>query len=284
MTEPQMRRVPGEGVELQLAVWPGTEKTILCLHGLTANCRWWDTLAAKLAPPHQVLAMDLRGRGLSQQPATGYSLAQHCQDILAVLDHLGLERVVLMGHSLGAFIALRFAACHADRVERLILIDGGGKLSEAQTLKVLAGIKPTVDRLGRVFASFAAYLEHLQQVPALQPWLPGLEIPYCYEVEEVPGGVCSRVQVAHIHEEIVNLAQEDAAAYYPRLGCPVLLLRATQGMLAADDLLLPEDVVQHMLREIAWASSIDVPDCNHYTIVFKDLPVRDQALRAFIAV
>jgi len=284
MAEPQMRRVRGDGVELQLAVWPGTDKTILCLHGLTANCRWWDTLAAVLAPPYRVLAMDLRGRGLSQKPATGYSLAQHCQDVQALLDHLGLERVVLMGHSLGAFIALRFAACHADRVERLILIDGGGKLSEAQTLKVLAGIKPTVDRLGRIFLSFPAYLEHLQQAPTLQPWLPGLDIPYRYEVEEVPGGVCSRVQAAHIHEEIANLAQEDAAAYYPRLRCPVLMLRATQGMLAADDLLLPEDVVQRMLRQIPRASSVDVPHCNHYTIVFKDLPVRDQALWAFIAV
>ncbi|NTW45410.1 MAG: alpha/beta fold hydrolase, partial [Anaerolineaceae bacterium] len=78
-------------------------------------------------------------------------LIHHCQDVLALINDLGLERPILMGHSLGAFISLAFAAQHPDRVDRLVLVDGGGKLSEIQMAKVFAGIKPSLDRLGKTF-------------------------------------------------------------------------------------------------------------------------------------
>ena len=110
MQEPKLRRVRGDGITLQLAEWPGAGHTIIAIHGLSANSRWWDTVASGLAPQHRVLALDLRGRGHSDKPATGYTLAHHGRDILALLDDLALERVVLMGHSLGAFIAVAFAA------------------------------------------------------------------------------------------------------------------------------------------------------------------------------
>ncbi len=85
------------------------------------------------------------------------------------MDDLGLERPVLMGHSLGAFISLVFAAQHPERVDRLILVDGGGKLSKDQMAKVFAGIKPSLDRLGQVFPSFESYVSLMKQAPFLQP-------------------------------------------------------------------------------------------------------------------
>ncbi len=102
MQEPRLRQVRGDGITLQLAEWPGAGHTIVCLHGLSANCRWWDTVASGLAPQHRVLAPDLRGRGRSDKPATGYSLAHHGRDIVALLDDLSLDRVVLMGVTLHA--------------------------------------------------------------------------------------------------------------------------------------------------------------------------------------
>ena len=56
MQEPRLRQVRGDGITLQLAEWPGAGHTIVCLHGLSANCRWWDTVASGLAPQHRVLA------------------------------------------------------------------------------------------------------------------------------------------------------------------------------------------------------------------------------------
>ena len=74
MREPLMKKVQGDGVEIQLAIWGGEGKRILAVHGLTANCGCWDAMAAMLSPRHQVLAMDLRGRGRSAKPSSGYSI------------------------------------------------------------------------------------------------------------------------------------------------------------------------------------------------------------------
>ena len=282
MTEPIMKRAMGDGVEIQLAQWEGKEKAILCIHGITANCRCWDVIADALSPSHKVLAMDLRGRGLSGAPSTGYSMEHHSRDILAVLDDLGLERVVLMGHSLGAFISLVFGAKYPERVDRIILVDGGGKLSEDQLAKVFAGIKPSLDRLGKVLPSFEAYLDLMKEAPFLKNWSQALETYYQYEVEEVAGGVRTRINPVHIEEERINLGKVDISQVYGEISCPVLILRATEGMLAWDDLLLPEDVTERMVREIANAKRVDVDGNNHYTIVFQPNGERDRAIREFL--
>ena len=124
-----MIQARGDGIKIELALWKGKGKQILCIHGITANSRFWDCLASALAPYHRVMAIDLRGRRLSDKPPTGYSIDHHCKDILALINDQGLDRPVLMGHSLGAFITLVFAARYPQRVDHLILVDGGGKLS-----------------------------------------------------------------------------------------------------------------------------------------------------------
>jgi len=282
MTELKMMKSKGDGIQIQLAVWEGKGKPILCIHGLTANFRFWDCLASALSPQHRVIAMDLRGRGLSDKPNTGYSIDHHCKDILALMNDQGLERPVLMGHSLGAFISLVFTAMHPQRVDRLILVDGGGKLSETQMAKVFTGIKPSLDRLGQVFPSFEAYLMNMKQAPYLQPWNSYMETYFHYEVEEVEGGVRSRVHPEHIEEEAINLKKEDSTQFYSRVTCPTLILRATKGMLAEDDLVLPEDVANRMVKEIPHAALVELEGVNHYTILFQPNEARDRAILQFL--
>jgi len=132
MVTPILKKSRGDGVDIQTAMWEGSGKTLLCIHGLTANCRCWDVIAEAMAPLHRVVAMDLRGRGLSESPPSGYSVDQHCRDIVCLMDDLGLETVIPVGHSLGASIALTLEAGHPERVDRMILVDGGGKLSKEQ--------------------------------------------------------------------------------------------------------------------------------------------------------
>jgi pimeloyl-ACP methyl ester carboxylesterase len=282
MPEPIMIKAKGDGHKIQLAVWEGKGKQILCIHGITANSRFWDCLASALASHHRVIAMDLRGRGLSDKPPTGYSIEHHCKDILALMNDQGLERPVLMGHSLGAFISLVFAAKYPQRVDRLILVDGGGKLSETQMAKVFAGIKPSLDRLGQVFPSIEAYLLQMKQAPYLQPWNSYMETYFRYEIEEVEGGVRSRVHPKHIEEEARNLGKVDSSQFYTKVTSPTLILRATKGMLAEDDLLLPEDVADRMAREIPNAKRVNVEGTNHYSILFQPNKKRDQAILEFL--
>jgi pimeloyl-ACP methyl ester carboxylesterase len=282
MSEPKMVKAKGDDVKIQLAIWEGKGKQILCVHGITANSRFWDCLASALAPHHRVIAMDLRGRGLSDKPPTGYSIEHHCKDILALMSDQNLERPVLMGHSLGAFISLAFAAQYPKKIDRLILVDGGGKLSENQMAKVFAGIKPSLDRLGQVFPSFADYLSTMKRAPFLQPWNAYMETYFRYEIEEVGGGVRSRVDPKHIEEESTNIRNEDPSQFYAKVIQPTLILRATKGMLTEDDLLLPEEVVERMVHEIPNAKRVDVEGANHYSILFQPNKKRDQAILEFL--
>jgi pimeloyl-ACP methyl ester carboxylesterase len=283
MSEPIMMKAKGDGIKIQLAVWEGKGKQILCIHGLTANCRFWDCLASALSPQHRVIAMDLRGRGLSDKPSEGYSIERHCKDVLALIDDLGLKRPVLMGHSLGAFISLVFSAKHPQRVDRLILVDGGGKLSEAQMARVFAGIKPSLDRLGKTFPSFEDYISQMKLAPYLQPWNSYMETYFHYEVEKVKGGLRSRVHPKHIEEEAKNLGKVDSRKFYQKVTSPTLILRATKGMLFEDDFVLPEDVAKRMVREMPNAKRFDVVGTNHYTILFEPNAVRDKTILQFLS-
>jgi pimeloyl-ACP methyl ester carboxylesterase len=282
MAEPNMRTVRGDGVDINLAVWEGDGRPVLCIHGITANCRCWDNLAATLVPDYHVMAMDLRGRGRSEKPAEGYSLDHHVRDIECLLDDLNIDQAVIMGHSLGAFIGLAFAARCPQRVERLILVDGGGDLSKEQMDKVFIGIKPALDRLEMVFPDEKSYLEKMGSAPYIQPWSPAIETYYRYEIKPTEGGVRSNIQPAHIQEEAGNIRKAACATYYPHAKCKVLILRATRGLLSQEDILLPEDVIDKMTSEIPDARRFDVQGLNHYGIVFQPHEDRDKAIRNFL--
>ena len=283
MKEPIMKKARGDGVDIQLAIWEGMGNEILCLHGITANCRCWDVIASVVSPKYRVLAMDLRGRGRSDKPPKGYSLQHHLRDINCIMDDMGLGQTAIMGHSLGAFIALAFGAQYPERAERIILVDGGGKLSEEQMERVFEGIKPSLDRLGKVFPSSDAYLEAMKQAPYIQPWSPHLETYYRYELENLNGEVCCNIRPEHIKEEAENIRKVEISAFYPKVSCNVLVLRATEGLLSQDDILLPEEVVKRMINEIPDARRVDVKGLNHYGIIFQPNEERDRALQAFLA-
>jgi pimeloyl-ACP methyl ester carboxylesterase len=239
-------------------------------------------LADVLAPEYQILAMDLRGRGRSEKPAKGYSLETHLRDMNALMDDLGIDRAVVMGHSLGAFIGLAFAAQYPQRVDRLILVDGGGDLSKEQMDNVFQGIKPALDRLTMVFPSVSDYLTAMKQATYIQPWSTEIEGYYRYEIESTEGGVCTNIHPSRIAEEANNIRKVKSAAFYSQVRCPVLVLRAPQGLFSDDDILLPEDVIDRMVREIPDARRFDVDGMNHYGIVFQPHEARNQAIREFL--
>jgi pimeloyl-ACP methyl ester carboxylesterase len=282
MTDWTMKRAKGDGIEIQLAIREGRGKHILCLHGLTANCRCWDVIAANLSPAHSITAVDFRGRGFSDKPPTGYSWQHHVQDMFSVLEGIGLNRTVLMGHSLGAYISMAFAARYPDRVEKLILIDGGGELPQAHWDRVDFVIKPSLDRLGQIFSSFEAYIENLKKAPILQPWSQAIEDYFRYESEEADDGVRSRIHPDHIREEMRNTRKETPSEFYPEITCPVLLLRATNGILSEEDLVVPEYAAERMMKEIANIRRVDIQGTNHYSILLQPNAQRDRAILEFL--
>ncbi|WP_142394137.1 alpha/beta fold hydrolase, partial [Mycobacterium avium] len=100
----------------------GSGPAILLIHGIGDNSTTWNTVQAKLAQRFTVIAPDLLGHGQSDKPRADYSVAAYAngmRDLLAVLD---IERVTIVGHSLGGGVAMQFAYQFPHLVERLILV------------------------------------------------------------------------------------------------------------------------------------------------------------------
>lgn len=279
---PSFRDVPGDGVTVRVAEWAGVGTPVLAIHGMTANCRCFDTIADAVAPRYRFLAVDLRGRGHSEKPATGYSIPQHCRDLEGVLNALGIARAFVLGHSLGAYIGLVFAAQFPERVAGLLLGDGGADLPPAQWAKVARAIKPSTERLGMVFPTLEAYLDHVRQAPMMRPWNAALETYFAHETETVPEGVRSRTRPETVREESLNLVKQAFEPCYGKIRCPVLILRATKGMLTDDDLVLPEAEASVLKGAFADARIVDLPGTDHYSLVFRENPLRDQAILRFL--
>ena len=98
---------------------------LVALHGLASSCHWYDLVLPHLRTTYRCFALDQRGHGKTDQPASGYDWDTLSGDIIAALDQLGLEKVNLCGHSWGGHVALSVAAKHPDRIAALALIDGG---------------------------------------------------------------------------------------------------------------------------------------------------------------
>jgi pimeloyl-ACP methyl ester carboxylesterase len=125
MTDTTARTTTLHGHELAY-LDSGEGPTVLFIHGLLGSRRNWTHLVETLDADHRVLAPDLFGHGASAKPMGDYSLGAHAATLRDLLDQLGIDRVTLVGHSLGGGIAMQFCYLFPERVERLVLVSSGG--------------------------------------------------------------------------------------------------------------------------------------------------------------
>jgi len=277
-----MARVAVGSVSLAVAEWPGPAKgpAIVCIHGLTANHTCWASVADVLSPAHRLIAYDLRGRGESDKPDKGYSLALHGDDLEGLLDHFGLKKAVLIGHSLGAHIAVRFAATRPQRVAKLVLVDGGLDVRH----EIIESLRPAINRLGVEFPSLDMFMGFVRALPMFEGrWNDYLERYFRYDVEELPGGtVRAKAARLAIEEEIVNLERERLWVYHHRIKAPTLILRAPDGLLTATDCLMTQEEAEAMADAMPRSKLVVVPGTNHYTVLLGQHPKVKSALRTFL--
>src|SRR5215470_19303611 len=101
----------------------GAGEPIVLLHGYAQNSHMWRPLIAQLAETNTVIAPDLRGFGQSGKPPSGYDKKTMAQDIHALCQSLGFERIRLAGHDIGLMVAYACAAQFPGEVERVVLMD-----------------------------------------------------------------------------------------------------------------------------------------------------------------
>ncbi|KQZ88149.1 hypothetical protein ASD62_01240 [Phycicoccus sp. Root563] len=176
---PLTEQVPVDGGHLtvhRLTQAPAGAPVVVALHSTSSNALAWVPVAERLDGLVHVLAPDMRGRAESAHlRSTG--LADHVADVHALTIHLGLERPVLAGHDMGAFVAALAAATHPQDVGAVVLVDGGlafpspGTLDIDEVLHSIIG--PAMERLSMTFEDEQAYLAHWGAHPALGRHLSG---------------------------------------------------------------------------------------------------------------
>lgn len=104
---------------------------LLLIHGTVGSTAWWDPVVPGLADAFRAIRVDLLGHGRSASPAGGYDIPAHARRVGAALDRLGVDRMTVVGHSMGCLVATALAEQRLDKVAALSLIDMGPSLDAA---------------------------------------------------------------------------------------------------------------------------------------------------------
>ena len=118
----------------------GSGPAILLIHGVGDNSTAWQPVHAQLARRFTVVAPDLLGHGQSDKPRADYSVAAYANGMRDLLSVLDIERVTVVGHSLGGGVAMQFAYQFPQLVDRLILVGAGGVTKDVNIALRLASL------------------------------------------------------------------------------------------------------------------------------------------------
>jgi pimeloyl-ACP methyl ester carboxylesterase len=264
----------------RLGTGPGTAEPVIVVHGITSNSHAWLAVDRALEGRAALLAVDLRGRGASSGLPGPYGMAAYAADLLAVLDACGLERAVLVGHSLGAYAVARFAADHPERVRAAVLVDGGLTNPAVQDVDpepfLAAFIGPALARLELTFADREAYHEWWRAHPALAGSDVAGDDLIAYADHDLGGSppeLRSTVAREAVRADAHELFEMGKPAH--RLTMPAEMLRAPRGLQNEPAPMIPAE------EAAAWAGEApaqrrvtEVPGVNHYTLVMGESGAR----------
>lgn len=144
-------RLHGHRLAYRVAGDPGLP-VVLLIHGITSSSATWDPIIPALAQQAHVIAPDLLGHGNSDKPRADYSLGAFASGLRDLLEHLGHERVTVVGHSLGGGVAMQFAYQYFEYCERVVLVSSGG-LGREVSLALRAATLPGVELVLPVIAN-----------------------------------------------------------------------------------------------------------------------------------
>jgi pimeloyl-ACP methyl ester carboxylesterase len=264
--------------------WGEQGRPIVGIHGLTANAFSFQAWADGLATGYQFYAHDLRGRGDSDKPEHGYSVPIHAADLAHLIDAWGLERPILIGHSLGALIALYFAAHYPDKLSKLVLVDAGAPLPWRTPEEQPAWLTASINRLGTPVPSFEEYIQLLKLAPFIGPyWNEYFELYFENDVRHnSDGSVASKCHREGVLEEGKNYDEARPQDQWVNVQAPTLLLRAGQGLFFDNDQLLSEADAAAVQQGIKHCQFVNFPTLNHYTILLGSENGPVKAVRTFL--
>jgi pimeloyl-ACP methyl ester carboxylesterase len=250
---PASKKVDLDGLMFHYLDWGGDGPPLVMLHGFSSHAHTWDHTAAALHERYRVLALDQRGHGDTDW-APEYGSRLMIGDVLRFVDALDLDRIVLMGLSMGGNNAYLFAAAHPDRVDRLVVLDIGPEVATAGTQRIMASIEE-----GVVFGSEE---EAVAQARAANPRPTDETLRHrvAHNLRPLPDGTLTfkwdmalRTGTAGRDDYTV----EERWEAWRSVRCPVLLVRGD------DSDILAIETAERMLKENPRATLAVVADCGH---------------------
>ena len=283
--EAEQLAVPVRGGDLAVLRWPADTAgapVVVLAHGITGNGMSWARVAASLAGECTLLAPDLRGRAQSAGLPGPYGIERHAEDVLAVLDAHGVDRAVLVGHSMGAFVvAVAAAGVARERVRGLVMVDGGLPFPDPPgadvDAKLAAVLGPALQRLGMTFPDLAAVRAFWSQHPAVGPWVdvPSVAAYLARDVVPTDGGLRSACVAEAVRVDGGDfLTDERVLAAPAHLPVPARLLWAARGLQDQTPGIYDEQRLGALGLRGTGVRTRLVPDTNHYSILWADQGVR----------
>jgi 3-oxoadipate enol-lactonase len=284
--QPRDLRVKGaRGTELHLLEWSTEGVPMLLLHGFGNEAHIWDDFAPVVAPHYRTLALDHRGHGQSDwDPEGDYEMDSLVDDVEAVTAALGIERMVLVAHSLGGRVATLFAGRHPERIAGLVIVDIGPEVDPRGSLRIRQDVEanPTP-----VFANVEEYARALSlSYPAATPEALRRMAQHGLRRREdgrfelamdpaLRGVTAGRAGSGDAEQQERALQQRmwDALAALP---CPALVVRG-----AASDILSP-DVADRIVDDVLRSGRLAVVPQAGHSVMTDNPPGFNNAVASFV--
>lgn len=269
MREPHLSRIAGAGVELQLYEWPGDGRTVLLAHATGFHGRCWQQVA-ELLPGLRIIALDLRGHGLSDKPVPPYDWHNFALDTAAVVRGLGIEGAVGVGHSGGGF-AIYAGAVEAPGAFAAILgvdpVISDPAAPPAARSTADPGEHFTARRRDR-FASPEEMFERFKERGPYNTWKPEVLWDYClYGLVPAADGDGYQLACPPLIEAAVYLGAAGtnrlSQAQLDQLHMPVRVLRAKPSEPGARDM-SGSPTWPGLAAALKYGEDVPLPQYSHF--------------------
>ena len=260
--------VPVKGGEIAVFQYGnGSGDTVLLIHGVTSSNRAFQLFAdALIARGKAPFAVDLRGRGDSNNLPGPFGMKQHAEDMAAVIDHFSWTQPDVIGHSMGAFVAAALVGLYSERVGDVVFADGGVPLpmppgmTVEQIMPFVLG--PAMTRLAMEFENKEAYRNYWKpQAAFVKGWSAVLDEYVDYDLR----GKKASTNPQAVEEDSRDLFGDDLIVKSLQgLQKPAIFIKAERGLQNEDGGLYPMPVLDAVLPAYPMLKLEFLAACNHY--------------------
>jgi len=260
--------VPVKGGEIAVFQYGnGSGDPVLLIHGVTSSNRAFQLFAdALIARGKAPFAVDLRGRGDSNNLPGPFGMKQHAEDMAAVIDHFSWTQPDVIGHSMGAFVAAALVGLYSEKVDNVVFADGGVPLpmppgmTVEQIMPFVLG--PAMTRLAMEFENKEAYRNYWKpQAAFVKGWSAVLDEYVDYDLR----GKKASTNPQAVEEDSRDLFGDDLIVKSLQgLQKPAIFIKAERGLQNEDGGLYPMPVLDAVLPAYPMLKLEFLADCNHY--------------------